>query len=69
MPKYQKKWVIVKVGRVTEDKSYSGATWDRAGLRPQYQEVYFDFDQAMDLAMKLSEYNPLGFKVVEIDVH
>lgn len=56
-------YVIFKSSRMPARVSYEGPTWDAAGLRAQYQPTYTDLKLAKKLAAKLSEFNPVGFKV------
>lgn len=57
-------YVIHKNSRAPGNVSYAGPTWDRAGLRDQYQETYSDREYAEFLALKLYDHNPgVGFKV------
>jgi len=59
------RWVISKRSRLQTDRSYSGPTWDTAGIRNRYQKVYDDHDEAAQCASLLSAHNPVGFDVVE----
>lgn len=60
------RYLIVKNSRsVVEGKSYSGPTWDKAGLRECHQDSYNDHTEAMLIAKVLSEHNPVGFHVEE----
>lgn len=56
-------WVIHKKSRLPGKASYSGATWDMANMRDEYQTAYADKKQAEILACYLSRNNPIGFKV------
>lgn len=61
----QIKYVIHKWSRNPASSSYSGPTWDNAGLRDRYKDVYTNKDEALELAKILGEYNPVGFEVSE----
>lgn len=61
-----KKYVIYKASRLPRTESYSGPTWDQAGIREQYQVQYDNADSAQILAAILTEYNGVGFKVAEL---
>lgn len=60
-------YVIYKITRTPGFVSYSGPSWDRAGIRDQYKETYSDKEEATRLAKKLYEVNPAGFAVVDVD--
>lgn len=60
------KYVIYKATRVPADISYSGPTWDSAGIRNRYKAVYDDIDDALDIVKVLNQYNPVGFKVAPV---
>jgi hypothetical protein len=59
-------YVIYKSTRLPATVSYSGATWDSAGIREQYQTQFDNPETARFLAKKLTEFNGVGFKVAEI---
>jgi len=59
-------YVIHKVDEVPKYTSYSGGTWDRAGIRSLYKEVYFRKDTARMYADILSDYSFVDFKVSEV---
>ena len=58
-------YVIHKSTREPSHCSYSGSTWDKAGIRSCYKETYFRKDTAQMYADILSKYNLVGFKVSE----
>lgn len=60
-------YVIHKTTRLPGDASYSGATWDRAGIRDRYREKYDSKREATALAAKLTECNPVGFEVTRVE--
>lgn len=51
----------------TRKESYTGPTWDQAGLRPLYLKQYWDYELAYDIANRLSCVNPVGFVVVKVE--
>jgi hypothetical protein len=54
-------YVIVKSSRKGSNRTYTGTTWNKAGLGiPPEDTVYDDLEQAEKLAQKLSEHNPVG---------
>ena len=57
------RYVIHKLSRTPRDDSYSGPTWDAAGIRHRYQPTYATHQEAKSLAKVLSAYNPVGFGV------
>lgn len=57
------RYVIHKTSREPSDASYSGSTWDRAGIRTQYRETYADKAEAERIAKALTKCNPVGFVV------
>lgn len=59
-------WIIHKMTRFPEKSSYSGSTWDSAGIREQWKEVYSDQEEAERLAKILTKHNPVGFEVSRI---
>lgn len=59
-------YIIHKNSRSPGFVSYSGITWDQAGLRNSYRETYETKEGAEFLAKKLSEANPVGFSVAEM---
>lgn len=61
----EKTYVIVKWSRSPASTSYSGPTWDNAGIRAQRQANYTDKELAERHAAILSRFNPVGFTVVE----
>ena len=62
------RYVIYKSTRLPWLVSYSGATWDIAGIRDQYRETYYDKATAEALAKKLSAANPVGFSVASVEI-
>ena len=60
------KYVICKNSRDAGVVSYSGPTWDSAGIRNLYQPHYRSKDWALRLAKFLTKHNPVGFHVVEV---
>lgn len=59
-------WVIYKNSRDPGRVSYTGPTWDRAGIREHYREVYDSELKAKSLAHHLTHANPgVGFSVAE----
>lgn len=67
-------YVIVKRSRKGANRTYTGETWELAGLvLPTIQNglarhdliVFTDYNVALHLAQKLSEFNPVGFIVEE----
>lgn len=61
------RFVIHKSSRVPSDESYSGPTWDSAGIRDRYKPVYDNVEEAIDLAYLLTKANPVGFRVFCFD--
>lgn len=61
------RFVIYKSSRAPRDDSYSGPTWDKAGIRERYKPIYDNVEEAMELASFLSKENPVGFKVFCLD--
>lgn len=57
------KWVISKTSRFPGLTSYSGPTWEQAGIRDMYESTYDDYKTAKALAVILSNFNPVGFDV------
>lgn len=60
------KYVIHKNSRLPNKKSYSGPTWDKAGIRHLYKEQYDNKKEAIRCASCLVIFNPVGFKVSEV---
>ena len=60
------KYVICKNSRESGEVSYSGPTWDEAGIRNLYQPTYRSKDWALRIAKFLTKHNPVGFHVVEV---
>lgn len=60
-------YVIYKSSRAPTDQSYSGPTWDVAGIRHRYKRVYDDIREAEELAVVLTSFNGVGFKVSPIE--
>ena len=59
-------WVIHKNSRMPGRVSYTGPTWERAGIREQYKEVYDSELKAKSLAYHLTLANPgVGFSVAK----
>lgn len=61
------KYIIYKSTRLPGILSYSGGTWDQAGIRNRYKEQYDDKEEALELASILSSYNGVGFEVEPIN--
>lgn len=61
------RYVIHKTSRAPGDQSYSGSTWDRAGMRTRYRETYSNKAEAERIAKILTKYNPVGFVVSEAE--
>lgn len=59
-------YVIYKSTRLPTAVSYNGPAWDSAGIREQYQIQFDTLETARNLAIKLTEFNGVGFKVAEI---
>lgn len=59
-------YVIHKKSRTPSDESYSGSTWDRAGIRHLRRPVYYDKQEAQRHAKELTKYNPVGFGVSKV---
>jgi hypothetical protein len=59
-------YVITKNSRIPRAYSYSGPTWDAAGIRMIYKPQYESKVVAEEVAKRLSEFNPIGFSVQEI---
>ena len=59
----RKVYVIHKTSRAPNAVSYSGPTWDYAGIRIRYREQYADKKEAEALAKTLTKSNPVGFVV------
>lgn len=57
------KYIIYKSSRLPQSVSYSGPTWDIAGIRDLYQPQYDNYDTANTLAKKLTQFNGVGFEV------
>ena len=64
------KWVIFKSSRLGANRTYTGITWEKAGLVPPTLAsgiprhnlfTYNDFEEAKKFAEILSRYNPVGF--------
>ena len=58
-------YVIYKKSRYPGKKSYSGPTWDKAGIRHLCEDYYKSKEEARLLAVILSRFNPVGFDVSE----
>jgi hypothetical protein len=56
-------YIVHKATRSPMVFSYTGPTWDEAGIRSRYQEVYASKDEAEEIAAILSKHNPVGFAV------
>lgn len=56
-------YVIHKKHRIPGTVSYTGSTWDEAGLRDEWRDMYTEYEVARLLALFLSRYNPVGFTV------
>ena len=61
------KYIIYKSTRLPGTVSYTGPTWDSAGIRHLYKEVYENQLEAERIAAILVEYNGVGFSVKSID--
>jgi hypothetical protein len=60
------KYVIVKSSRSGSNRTYTGVTWNNAGLKIHIEgALYNDFIEANELAKELSKHNPVGFTVEE----
>lgn len=59
-------YVIYKATRLPRTDSYAGPTWDFAGIRDQFKEVYDDRAEAERIAAKLAEFNAVGFEVASV---
>lgn len=59
-------YVIHKTSRSPSDASYSGSTWDRAGIRSRYRERYEDKAEAERDAAELTKHNAVGFMVTKV---
>jgi hypothetical protein len=59
-------YVIHKSSRTPGKISYSGPTWDKAGIRDAYKETFLHEETAKDIAEMLSEHNPVGFAVSSV---
>ena len=57
------KYVIYKSTRLPGPASYSGPTWDSAGIRHLYKETYENKVDAEKIAAILTEHNGVGFSV------
>ena len=66
-----RRFVIHKTSRRPDGDygSYSGPTWDFAGLRDRYQAFYVSRNEAEELAGYLTIYNPVGFLVSKIETY
>ena len=60
------RYEICKTSRESGGVSYSGPTWDEAGIRNLYQPNYRSKSWALRLAKFLTKHNPVGFHVVEV---
>ena len=60
-------YVIHKRTRAPGKESYSGGTWDKAGIRSAWKPVYVSKSTAEDIADWLSQFNPVGFEVTEVE--
>ncbi len=58
--------VIRKFSRSPANESYSGPSWDSAGIRDRWKPVYISRAEAEELARLLAEVNPVGFQVSEM---
>lgn len=56
-------YVIHKNSSRLRSESYSGPTWDDAGIRGKRQDVYRTREEAEELAKILSQFNQTGFSV------
>jgi len=59
-------YTIYKNSRIPREQSYNGSTWDKAGMRHAYKEMYDTREEAQDLADILSQVNAVGFSVFYI---
>ena len=58
-------YVIHKTSRYPGRVSYSGSTWDQAGIRHLCKDYYESREEAKMLAVILTRFNPVGFDVSE----
>lgn len=56
-------YVIYKSTRLPTDISYSGPTWDSAGIRHRYRAQYDNLNLVEEIVKILNDYNPIGFKI------
>ena len=61
------KYIIHKSSRAPEAISYSGPTWDMAGIRNRYRPQYDNKQDALYWCFILTITNPVGFKVAEVE--
>lgn len=59
-------YVIYKSTRLPRTDSYAGPTWDFAGIRDQFREVYADRGEAERIARELTKFNAVGFEVAAV---
>lgn len=59
-------YIIHKATMSPQEDSYSGPTWDAAGLRELYKPQYTVMWVAEFIAKKLSQYSNAGFRVASI---
>lgn len=68
------KYVVVKASRRGSNRTYTGPSWERAGMLPPTEAtgmerhdlyLYDSLDVAEDHAKTLSTVNPVGFVVEE----
>jgi hypothetical protein len=60
-------YVIHKSSRAPDPLgSYSGSTWDKAGIRQLYRPFYYIRAGAQAIADQLTAANPVGFQVSKV---
>ena len=60
------KYIIHKNSRYPQ-KNYSGPSWYFAGIKDRYKESYDTYEEARELADKLSSVNGVGFTAAKLE--
>ena len=61
------RYVVHKKSRMALDKTFLSMAFYHAKIGHLYKEVYDSYDEAMVVAEKLSQYNPVGFTVSQVN--